>query len=494
MNEVGNVWTRRGFVKALSALSITGNSIIKINAADSNKESWGKGSGNELAERGDQNYEPWRQSAAWQARVLPRFPDILVRPDEVRSIPDILENSSRRGKVISIKSGGHNVSEAFLRDGSVLLDLGELQDIDVDPVSQTAWIQPAAWSYSLVNVLARHGFAFPVSHCASVPMGGYLLGGGIGYNHDNWGTVASDLVLAVEVVLADGQTVVATRDKHSDLFWAARGAGIGFFGVITRFKIRLVPAPQTVIESSYVFPLSELANATTMLQDWVSLSPPNTELMMLLAHDPTIDKAARGIETKMCVVRAVAFADEQAARATLNSLANHPAIKHAVFDNRNVTTSLESMQIASVDPGMGLGYGRYAVDTIWTDKLPQVMNMILNHFSNTNSARTHIVVSPKQNRELSSDSSFSMVGNAFVGVYAVWDDPLEDTSTDKWMDGVQKLIHPLSVGQYINEVDAFKNPESVQNCFTLEAWKKLRALKKIYDPNKLFADYPGIIG
>jgi hypothetical protein len=109
---------------------------------------------------------------------------------------------------LAIKSGGHNVSEAFLRNGGILLDLGELQGIEIDAENQTAWVQPALWSHGLLRMLAPHGLAFPVAHCATVPMGGYLLGGGLGYNHDNWGILACHSVLAAEVVLANGEGVV----------------------------------------------------------------------------------------------------------------------------------------------------------------------------------------------------------------------------------------------------------------------------------------------
>ena len=47
-----------------------------------------------------------------------------------------------------------------------------------------------------------------------------------------------DNLLAVEVVTADGEIVVASADSQPDLFWALRGGG-GNFGVATRFQFRL---------------------------------------------------------------------------------------------------------------------------------------------------------------------------------------------------------------------------------------------------------------
>jgi hypothetical protein len=41
---------------------------------------------------------------------------------------------------------------------------------------------------------------------------------------------------------AEPQVVIASRTENPDLFWAARGSGTGFFGVVTRFWARTEPA------------------------------------------------------------------------------------------------------------------------------------------------------------------------------------------------------------------------------------------------------------
>ena len=189
--------------------------------------------------RGESEYEVWRQAMPWQMYTAPRYPELIARPATVAAVADVIRAAQRKGHPVAIKSGGHNVSAAFLRDGGVLLDLGELQGVEVDSAAGTAWVEPALWSHGLLGAIAPHGYAFPLAHCATVPMGGYLLGGGLGYNHDNWGTLACHSILAAEVVLANGETVIASPDSEPDLYWAVRGAGTGFFGVVTRYKIQL---------------------------------------------------------------------------------------------------------------------------------------------------------------------------------------------------------------------------------------------------------------
>ena len=484
-----HVWTRRGFVGALGLLIASRSNAMKgiKPAADSD---WRNDFPGRSVLHAEPDYEAWRQAMPWQMHTVERFPDMIVRPNTAAAIPGIITRARHQGQRVAIKSGGHNVSEAFLRNGGTLLDLGELQAVNVDPETSTVWVEPALWSHGLVRALEPHNLAFPVAHCATVPMGGYLLGGGLGYNHDNWGTLACDSILAAEVVLASGEKVIASPDSHPELYWAVRGAGTGFFGVVTRYKLQLYKNPGTTQESSYIFPLSMLDEATSMLQDWAASSPLDTELMMLLAHNPMATAETDPLDSKMCIVRAVTYAaTAKDAGRELKKLGNHPSTEKALMKNERVSTSLSQMQVESVNANMGLGFGHYAVDTVWTNRLPDVMRAIKQHFVNANSAKTHFVVSPKMNRKLDG-GAFSVIGDTFVGAYAMWDEASDTPASFNWLDGTSRLMRPLAVGQYINEVDAFRDTTAPKRCFSPETWKQLAQLRKHYDPTGQFFSWP----
>jgi FAD/FMN-containing dehydrogenase len=486
------VWTRRGFVGALGVLAAAGRASWATGTGQSGTAPWRDQLAGRSVSRHEPDYESWRNAMPWQMYTAPRYPELIVRPDTAAEIPAVLRAARSQGLRVAIKSGGHNVSEAFLRDGGLLLDLGELQGIEVDAASGTAWVEPALWSHGLLRATEPHGWAFPVAHCATVPMGGFLLGGGLGYNHDNWGTLACHAILAAEVVLASGETVVASPDSHPDIYWAVRGAGTGFFGVVTRYQLQLYPRPAAIHESSYVFPLARLREATAMLEDWADIGPADTELMMLLAHNPMAPPDAPPAQRKMCIARAVAYSDSpaQAAQA-LGALGAHPVAATALVKNELQPTTLDRMQVESVNADMGLGFGRYAVDTVWTDRLADVMAAIADHFVDAPSVKTHFVVSPKLNRALPGDAACSMIGRTFVGAYAMWDEGGRDRANFDWLAGASGRMRPLATGQYINEVDTFRDPQAVQRCFSPAAWQRLRQLKRRYDPSGLFCDFPG---
>jgi FAD/FMN-containing dehydrogenase len=58
---------------------------------------------------------------------------------------------------------------------------------------------------------------------------------------------------AAKVVTADGNLVVANERENSDLLWAVRGGGPGFFGVVTEYTLRLFAAPRAITTSNYYY-------------------------------------------------------------------------------------------------------------------------------------------------------------------------------------------------------------------------------------------------
>ena len=61
-------------------------------------------------------------------------------------------------------------------------------------------------------------------------------------------------VEAIDVVTADGELVRADEQQNTDLLWAARGAGPGFFGIVTGFHVRLQRRPRVTANALVTYP------------------------------------------------------------------------------------------------------------------------------------------------------------------------------------------------------------------------------------------------
>ena len=135
--------------------------------------------------------------------------------------------------------------------------------------------------------LEERGRFFPGGHCPTVGIGGFLLQGGQGWNARGWGW-AAEYVVAIDVVTADGELVRASEDENADLFWAARGAGPGFFGVVTRFHLRTLPKPEHLGLTVQAFALADFDEVMTWLHDTHHLVEDTVEIVALTKTDPTI--------------------------------------------------------------------------------------------------------------------------------------------------------------------------------------------------------------
>jgi FAD/FMN-containing dehydrogenase len=147
------------------------------------------------------------------------------------------------------------------------------------------------------------------------------------WNHGIWGPgVAS--VEAIEIVDAKGDVITASATENPDYFWAARGAGPGFFGVAVRYHLKLYPLPQAITSSTYYYPYEQLVQIAGWLDQQASRLPSNVELSLFAVQaPPDLADKAKVSNGKIALVSAVMFADSpDAARSTLGLLDTYPSL------------------------------------------------------------------------------------------------------------------------------------------------------------------------
>ena len=85
----------------------------------------------------------------------------------------------------------------------------------------------------------------------------------MGWNCRGWGW-AAESIEAMQVVTAAGDVVWCDEPANADLFWAARGSGPGFFGVVTAFRLRTRPRYRELTQTTYVYPPSVAAEVLAL--------------------------------------------------------------------------------------------------------------------------------------------------------------------------------------------------------------------------------------
>ncbi len=197
-------------------------------------------------------------------------PAVHARCASPADVVDALALARARGLPVAVRAGGHCFAGRSSTTG-LLIDLQPLRTIELD--GDLVHAGGGTLQGALYDALAAHGRAFAGGCGPDVGLAGLLLGGGLGILGRTYGFTADQLV-AAEVVLADGRVVKCDDTREPDLFWALRGAGGGRFGVVTRFTLRTVPAPDmTVFHARY---------PSSIIAPWQAWEPPETVAASLL--------------------------------------------------------------------------------------------------------------------------------------------------------------------------------------------------------------------
>ncbi|XP_074266438.1 berberine bridge enzyme-like 8 [Silene latifolia] len=177
------------------------------------------------------------------------------------------------GLEIRVRSGGHDYEGLSYVSPNpfVILDFFNLRSIDIDPVSQTGWVESGATLGELYYNIANKSntLAFPAGVCFTVGVGGHFSGGGYGTLLRKFGLTVDHIVDA-EIVDPFGR-ILNRETMGEDLFWAIRGGGASSFCVVLRWKIKLVRVPDTVTTFLVQKKLNE--NASDIFYQWQHVAP-----------------------------------------------------------------------------------------------------------------------------------------------------------------------------------------------------------------------------
>ncbi|KAL8705597.1 MAG: hypothetical protein Q9201_001284 [Fulgogasparrea decipioides] len=157
---------------------------------------------------------------------------------------------------------------ANIEDG-VTIDLSHMIQISVSQDQTITAVGPGARWQDVYAELDPMDLSIVGGRAGSVGVSGLTLGGGNSYFAPRYG-IACDGVASYKVVLANGQTVIASPAHHPDLYKALRGGGNNF-GIVTQFNFRTFQ--QRKIWAGFIFhPSSTALENLQRLQDFNTAS------------------------------------------------------------------------------------------------------------------------------------------------------------------------------------------------------------------------------
>jgi FAD/FMN-containing dehydrogenase len=433
---------------------------------------------------GDDGYEAVRRALVWQERKPSRYPGVIVRAANDADVSIAVRWARANGWKVVARSGGHSWAGSSLRDGGMLLDVGGLDEIAIDADAGRAAVGPAVKGRELNLALRAHGLFFPSGHCPSVALGGFLLAGGYGLWSHHY-KQACFSVEAIDVVAADGRLIHADEEENSDFLWAARGAGNAFFGVVTRFHLRLYPLPGAIAGTTLAFPRRLMEhvlrwgwNVRTRLSSKVEFS--------LVPMELPLDQ---GPAETTPVITAAALAmgrDYRSARAELQPIVECPFASEAVIVQPPAAASID--ELYALADQINPSGRRYAVDNMWTSAgVDELLPLFTEAYATLPSRDSYLFWYHWNPQELP-DAALDVHAPVWLAAYAVYDDPASDDANQKWVTDLMAKWEKCSEGSQCNDENfahRFHRPLSDAHL------ERLETLRRRHDPDGVFHTFPG---
>jgi FAD/FMN-containing dehydrogenase len=433
--------------------------------------------------RGEQGYEQARRAAVWNARTPERFPDVVVVAHSEADVIEAVRWAGEEDMKIGVRSGGHSWAGNHVRDGGMLLDLSRLRRVEIDAAAATATAQPGCPGNELAAQLGEAGLFFPAGHCIGVALGGYLLQGGYGWNGRVHGPACMS-VRAIDVVTAAGELVHASERENPELLWAARGAGPGFFGVVTRFHLELQPRPSVVANGLVLYPIDALDEVFGWAQEVAPRVPRNMELMLI------VHRTEEG-ELEIAVTGPVLASEEREARDALALLQTCPALERAKLAEPYIPVAL-----ADLYAGVHAAYPdehRYSADNMWTHApVAQLLPGLRRIAETMPPAPSHMLwmnwgpgSTPAPPRP---DMAYSVEDDTYIALYGVWTDPAEDEANVAWATERMREMEQLATGIQLADENLGRRPARF---LSDEHMRRLDELRALHDPSGRFHPWMG---
>lgn len=415
-----------------------------------------------------------------QNMTADRRPLAIVRAANAEDVAVAVRFAGDQGVPLAVRSGGHSIAGYGVADDALVVDLGAMKRIDIDPVSRLARVQAGVTSGDLAGPAHAHGLALSTGDTATVGMGGLVTGGGIGFMVRKHGLTIDNLV-AARVVTANGEIVTASAAEHPDLFWAIRGGG-GNVGVVTDFTLRLAPVGQ-VLGGELLLPASR--EVLRAYLEYTASAPDELTTLANLMHAPPAPHvpAERVGESVLSILACWTGSPETGARA----LAPLRALAAPVADTIG---PIPYPQIYAFTAHQNVRHG-WAMRSMFADALSDAtLDATLDALERATSPFSIIHfrgLGGQMTRVGADETAFAHRDARYLfAVIAVWLDPTENATRHRaWTESLWQRVRHERHGVYVNFLEA-EGDGRVREAYPEATLARLAAVKRAYDPGNLF--------
>ena len=407
-----------------------------------------------------------------------RRPAAIVRVASDADVARVIAEARETGLELAIRSGGHSLVGHSVTEGGIVLDLSEMQALEIDAESRTAWAESGVTAGMYSEAAAEHGLATGFGDAPSVGIGGITLGGGVGFLVRKYG-LTIDALLAADVVTAAGEVLRVDEESHPDLFWAIRGGG-GNFGVATRFNFRLFDVP-SIVGGILILP----ATLETIV-GWAAASESAPEELSTIAtvmKAPPMPFLPEAVHGKVVVLGMIVH------------VGGGEIGERMVAPFRELAEPLADMLKEMPYPGIYMeeegDFHPIASDrTMFLDRVDEeVAATMLDRIGSSDAmmaAAQFRVLGGAMARVPADATAFAhRSSKIMVNVAALFENVEDRPKYEGWVQDFADEIRQDDPGAYVNFLED-EGPERVRAAYPGATWDRLREIKRRYEPTNLF--------
>jgi FAD/FMN-containing dehydrogenase len=405
-------------------------------------------------------------------------PAAIVRVRDAQDVARTIALARATGAELAVRSGGHSGAAHGSTEGGIVIDLGEMKAIDIDPDARTAWAETGLTAAEVTTAAAAHGLAVGFGDTGSVGIGGLTTGGGIGYLVRKHGLTV-DSVLAAEVVTADGEVLTVDEQNHPDLFWAIRGGG-GNFGVVTRFLYRLHPL-DGIVGGILVLPAT--AETVEGFLAAAEAAPEELSTIANVMNCPPMPFVPEEHHDSLVILGMLCYAGD--AEAGEAAMAPFRALAEPLAD------LVKPMPYPEMYPPEDEEYRPTAVGhTFFMDHVgrPEA-EAIIRHLSASDApmrATQLRVLGGAMARVPADATAFAHRSSEIMGIcVAFYEGEADREPKDAWARAFAADLHQTDDGAYVNFLEE-DDPDGVRRAYPGATGERLARVKARYDPQNLF--------
>ena len=412
-----------------------------------------------------------------------RRPAALVRPASVQDVATAIRFGRDRDLEIAIRSGAHSASGHSTTDGGLVIDLSRLRGVTVDARRRTARADGGTLLGELDIAAQAHGLVCPVGVVGHTGVAGLTLGGGTGRLQRHFGLTIDNL-RAVELITADGRIVRASESEEPDLFWGIRGAGANF-GVVTAFEFKLHEFGPLLHRGMRVYPASKVHEAWAMFRDFAAVAPDEVALILAIGRAEPEADYPESVAGKPIVI--VAYNHSGDAATVERDVAPLNSGPEPVSSTAGSQPYLE-VQTAN-DLAMGWGHRSYISGRYADDIRPDALDALIEHAARAPGEGSFSMTALGAAIARVPDDAMAFTGRDArfdVSADIEWNDPALDEAHRDWIRHAMAIVEPDSVtGRYVNGISE-EGPGVSRAIYGDAKYERLRALKRVWDPDNVF--------